>query len=162
MGVIGLIIEGLPFIIALIVFIARCGVLAKAGQRWYKGVIPIYAEYTMGRITLGNGVILALLYVPYYAIKIYEIVDIMTYAPLIENIPSILIILKQAYYVMLFIVCIWFYIKLSEAFGMGVGFGLGLRFLPVIFFPLLAFTDLKYVGPLKDEVVEITDDYGYF
>ena len=38
------------------------------------------------------------------------------------------------------------YIKLSEAFGHGAGFGLGLIFLNPIFMPILAFGSSQYVG----------------
>ena len=38
-------------------------------------------------------------------------------------------------------------IDLAKSFGRGVGFGLGLIFLPVIFFPILAWDDPEYVGP---------------
>jgi hypothetical protein len=42
---------------------------------------------------------------------------------------------------------IWVYNLLSKSFGQGVGFTLGLIFLGIIFFPMLAFGDYKYVGP---------------
>jgi hypothetical protein len=38
-------------------------------------------------------------------------------------------------------------IDLAKSFGRGVGFGLGLIFVPVIFFPILAWDDPEYVGP---------------
>lgn len=37
-------------------------------------------------------------------------------------------------------------IAVAENFGKGAGFGLGLAFLPIIFFPILAFSDAKYYG----------------
>ena len=37
-------------------------------------------------------------------------------------------------------------VKLSHSFGMGGGFACGLIFLPVIFWPILAFGDYRYVG----------------
>ena len=37
-------------------------------------------------------------------------------------------------------------IAVAENFGKGAGFGLGLVFLPIIFFPILAFSDAKYYG----------------
>lgn len=36
--------------------------------------------------------------------------------------------------------------KLAKAFGRGLGFGFGLLLLPIIFFPILAFGNSKYVG----------------
>ncbi|WP_226895514.1 DUF5684 domain-containing protein [Luteolibacter marinus] len=38
-------------------------------------------------------------------------------------------------------------ISLAERFGKGVGFGLGLSFLPMIFYPILGFGDARYLGP---------------
>ena len=37
-------------------------------------------------------------------------------------------------------------IAVAEKFGKGAGFGLGLAFLPMIFFPLLGFGDAQYRG----------------
>lgn len=36
------------------------------------------------------------------------------------------------------------YIELSKKFGKGIGFGIGLAFLPIIFLPILAFGPAKY------------------
>jgi len=48
------------------------------------------------------------------------------------------------------------YIKLSidlaKSFGRGLGFGLGLVFLPFIFFPLLGFGDARYQGGSRGAV----------
>lgn len=37
--------------------------------------------------------------------------------------------------------------QMAKVFGKGFLFGLGLLFLPVIFFPVLAFGDSRYIGP---------------
>lgn len=37
-------------------------------------------------------------------------------------------------------------IKLAKAFGKGVGFGIGIIFLPIIFYPMLAFGNSDYQG----------------
>lgn len=42
---------------------------------------------------------------------------------------------------------VWTFNLLSKSFGKGVGFTLGLIFLGFIFFPILAFSDAKYIGP---------------
>ena len=46
-----------------------------------------------------------------------------------------------------FIFIIWAFNLTSKSFGKGVGFTLGLLFLPVIFFPILGFGSSKYIGP---------------
>jgi hypothetical protein len=38
-------------------------------------------------------------------------------------------------------------IDFAKAFGKGAGFGIGLWLLGFIFFPLLGFSDAKYIGP---------------
>lgn len=44
------------------------------------------------------------------------------------------------------VVAIMTYISFAQAFGKGVGFALGLLFLGVIFFPILAWGDSRYSG----------------
>jgi hypothetical protein len=46
-----------------------------------------------------------------------------------------------------FIIGILLCISLAKSFGKEAGFGIGLAFLGIIFFPILAFGDSKYVGP---------------
>ena len=38
-------------------------------------------------------------------------------------------------------------IAIAEKFGKGAGFGIGLFFLPFIFYPILGFGDATYIGP---------------
>src|SRR5438132_4304725 len=47
-----------------------------------------------------------------------------------------------------FIIAIILCIDLAKSFGNGVGFGLGLAFLGIIFFPILGFGSSQYVGPV--------------
>lgn len=51
-----------------------------------------------------------------------------------------------------FVVAILVYLSLANAFGKGAGYALGLMFLSIIFFPLLAFSDARYVGPTQGYV----------
>jgi uncharacterized protein DUF5684 len=45
------------------------------------------------------------------------------------------------------IVAIMVLVDFAKSFGKGVGFALGLIFLPIIFFPVLAWGDAQYQGP---------------
>jgi hypothetical protein len=45
------------------------------------------------------------------------------------------------------IIAIILLIDLAKSFGKGVGFGIGLLLLPVIFFPILGFGSAQYQGP---------------
>ena len=46
-----------------------------------------------------------------------------------------------------FIVAILIYIELAKVFGKSAGFGIGLLFLPFVFFPILGFGDAQYTAP---------------
>jgi hypothetical protein len=46
-----------------------------------------------------------------------------------------------------FIVLIILSIDVAKSFGKGTGFGLGLAFVSLIFYPILGFGDAKYQGP---------------
>ncbi|HVI82318.1 MAG TPA: DUF5684 domain-containing protein [Chthoniobacterales bacterium] len=46
-----------------------------------------------------------------------------------------------------FIIIIILCIEVARAFGKGTGFGIGLIFLPFIFYPILAFGNAQYQGP---------------
>lgn len=45
------------------------------------------------------------------------------------------------------IICILLAIELARVFGKGTGFGVGLIFLPMIFYPILGFGNARYLGP---------------
>lgn len=47
-----------------------------------------------------------------------------------------------------FVFIIILYIDLAKSFGQGVGFAMGLVFLSIVFFPILAFGDSRYLGPM--------------
>jgi hypothetical protein len=49
-----------------------------------------------------------------------------------------------------FIILIILYIDLAKSFGKGVGFGIGLLLLSVIFFPILGFGSAQYQGPAAE------------
>jgi hypothetical protein len=55
-----------------------------------------------------------------------------------------------------FIICIILCIDLAKSFGKGAGFGLGLAFLGIIFFPILGFGSAQYQGPAAGGVAPRT------
>jgi uncharacterized protein DUF5684 len=58
------------------------------------------------------------------------------------------------WFILLLVPCVGFVIgivlciDLAKAFGQSPAYGIGLAFLPFIFFPMLAFGDASYVGPV--------------
>ena len=55
----------------------------------------------------------------------------------------LLLLLPLVNIVILFLIVI----KLAHSFGKSTGFGMGLLFLGIIFFPILGFGDAEYIGP---------------
>lgn len=48
-----------------------------------------------------------------------------------------------------FVIMIKYCLDFAKVFGKGTGFGLLLLFVPIVGFPMLAFGDAQYQGPLK-------------
>ena len=59
----------------------------------------------------------------------------------------ILMLIPYVNFIIGIIVCI----DLAKSFGNGVGFGLGLAFLGIIFFPILGFGSSQYQGPVAGQ-----------
>jgi len=55
-----------------------------------------------------------------------------------------------------FIIAIILCIDLAKSFGKGVGFGIGLMFLGIIFFPILGFGSAQYQGPAAGSLAPST------
>jgi hypothetical protein len=51
-----------------------------------------------------------------------------------------------------FIIAIILYVDIAKSFGKGVGFAVGMLFLPFIFFPILGFGSAQYQGPTRATV----------
>ncbi len=80
--------------------------------------------------------------------------------PIYNLIVILEIVNKPIWWIVLFIipivniiVAIIVYVELAKAFGKSAGFGVGLVFLGIVFFPILAFGDAQYQGTLAGEKV---------
>lgn len=76
--------------------------------------------------------------------------------PIYNTVVLVQIAGKELWWVILFflpmvnlIAAIIVSMALAERFGKGQGFGIGLALLPVVFFPLLAFSDARYQGQVQ-------------
>ena len=114
----------LIFVLALWVFlvIVQWKIFTKAGQPGWAVLIPFYNLYVYTKVIQR----------PSWWIWIY-IGCIIT---------SIIIV----GYLALLVFAILDTIRLAKVFGKESGFAVGLIFLPIIFMPMLAFGDAKYVG----------------
>jgi hypothetical protein len=74
--------------------------------------------------------------------------------PIYNLIVLLEIIGKPIWWILLFLIpCVNFIVSIlvaldvAKSFGKSAGFGVGLAFLPFIFYPILGFGDARYVGP---------------
>lgn len=77
--------------------------------------------------------------------------------PIYNVIVLLKIVGKPTWWIILFIIpvvnyvfLIWTYNMLSKSFGKEEGFTVGLVLLGIVFLPILAFGDAKYLGPFGD------------
>jgi len=99
-------------IILALTFIGYWRIFVKAEQPGWGGIIPIYNQYVLSKITFGTGWLFLLLLIPFV---------------------NIIYVVVLAY-------------KLSQAFGHGIGYAIGLIFLPFVFYLILGFDDSEYLG----------------
>jgi len=105
--------------VALLVVIGMWKVFTKAGQPGWAAIIPFYNLVVLFQ-TGGQSGWLALTW-------------LLNFIPLIGGLAFLGIL-------------IWNHIEVSKRFGKGVGFALGLVFLPPIFWLILGFDSSKYVS----------------
>jgi hypothetical protein len=89
--------------------------------------------------------------------------------PIYNIIVLLKIVGKPTWWILLFIIpvvnyvfLIWTYNMLSKSFGKDEGYTVGLILLGIVFLPLLAFGDAKYLGPFGDPVAFATAQQPHF
>lgn len=122
--------------LAIFILVAKYRVFVKAGEEGWKSIIPFYNIWTECKI-VGLSTNWVYVYIVYIVAKNFNI-GIITFIPAVLSL--YFFIIKG--------------ISLAKSFGKGVGFGVGLTFLAIIFLPILAFGGAQYEGaiPAKDKV----------
>lgn len=110
----------LIIVLCVLVYVAMWQVFKKAHLNGYEALIPGHNQYE--RLVLAG--------IPGY----YYFLILLGAIPVIG-------------WIILLGLEIWWNIELAKAFGKGSGFGVGLALLPVIFYPILGFSNAQYVGP---------------
>ena len=133
-------IVGLVIMFFLLVSFGR--IFVKGGQSGWKVLLPIYNGYILYKIIwkpvvwwilLGSGLLLA----------IYSLLRTET-SGFLTVVYSVLVVVLL---IVMMVLILWTQWKLAKSFGKGVGFAVGLLFLPVVFSLMLAFGSSVYVGP---------------
>lgn len=140
MGLIGigglLLLGGIYLVFAfiwwLLQIIANWNIFTKAGEAGWKSIIPVYSDYISYKIA----------WQPSYFWLVFVLGIITSVANGMADpngtITTILLIVSLIR-IILAIISILYCIKLSRAFGHGIGFAIGLMFLQPIFMLILGF-----------------------
>ena len=147
MGLIGigglLLLGGIYLVFAfiwwLLQIIANWNIFTKAGEAGWKSIIPVYSDYISYKIA----------WQPSYFWLVFVLGIITSVAngmtdPNETNTTILLIV--SLIRIILAIISILYCIKLSRAFGHGIGFAIGLIFLQPIFMLILGFGNDPYYG----------------
>ena len=147
MGLIGigglLLLGGIYLVFAfiwwLLQIIANWNIFTKAGEAGWKSIIPVYSDYISYKIA----------WQPSYFWLVFVLGIITSVAngmadPNGTNTTILLIV--SLIRIILAIISILYCIKLSRAFGHGIGFASGLIFLQPIFMLILGFGNDPYYG----------------
>lgn len=147
MGLIGigglLLLGGIYLVFAfiwwLLQIIANWNIFTKAGEAGWKSIIPVYSDYISYKIA----------WQPSYFWLVFVLGIITSVAngmadPNETNTTILLIV--SLIRIILAIISILYCIKLSRAFGHGIGFAIGLMFLQPIFMLILGFGNDPYYG----------------
>lgn len=122
------------FILYILKVVACWKIFEKAGQPGWKSLIPvynIYTEYKLAWKTEGFWVLCAATLLSAFT---KDLEGYWSYVAIVAGIMTTVVTVMMNY-------------KLSKAFGHGIGFTLGLTFLPSIFELILGFGGDTYLGP---------------
>jgi hypothetical protein len=132
-------IAAIGFLLWLFIAICRWIVFQKAGQAGWKSLIPIYDTFVQLRIIQRPQ------WWGYLIIGVSIIQVILTYIQDGDaNNTMSLQFMSSIATLVSFVFSVRITHGLSQSFGHGVGFTLGLLFLPFIFYPILAFGSSTY------------------
>lgn len=115
--------------------IAYWKIFTKAGQPGWKSIIPIYNQYTQFRISWK---------IPY---MYWVWLACMVAGVILGSINGWIAYVGGAASLAATIIGVIATVKLSKAYGHGVGFAIGLIFLGPIFMMILGFGSSQYLGP---------------
>ena len=107
-------------VVMVLMIVAQWKMLEKAGKPGWHILIPFLNQYSLFEIAWGNGW--------------YFLLTFLQFVPFVGTIAGI-------------VVNVIHYVKTAHAFGKSGGYAVGLFFLPIVFFPILAFGDAVYYGP---------------
>lgn len=153
------ILYGISYILLILSLIGKAKIFTKAGEAWWKILIPIYNDYIFSKIIKGVGLFVAkilsfiIYFVGLFFAAIVTVVFFKEYGIVGYGYGVILWVLLFTI-VVLVIEAMYAY-KLAKAFGKGFWYALGYFFFPYIFVLMYGFGSYEYQYAKKeDNVVE--------
>ena len=134
----------LPLIVSFLMIVAMWKIYVKAGVPGWGVLVPIYNVYLLFKIawkTKMCWIMLACMLLPGLLSGFMVGMDGN------EVLAVILPLLMMACAIASIVIGIINTVKLAKAFGKGGGFAVGLIFLSIIFYCILAFGKAQYIGP---------------
>lgn len=134
----------LPLIVSILMIVAMWKIYVKAGAPGWGVLVPIYNVYLLFKIawkTKMYWIMLACMLLPGLLSGFMVGMDGN------EVLAVILPLLMMACAIASIVIGIINTVKLAKAFGKGGGFAVGLIFLSIIFYCILAFGKAQYIGP---------------
>ena len=146
MGILGLVMSFMMVWVIwyVLVLAARWKVFDKAGIAGWKSLIPIYSDYCTYKIAWSTTFFWILMAAGMGSGFITSRISAMTESG--DSVPALLSVLSTVVGLAITIINLLMNIKLSERFGHGILFGLGLTFLTPVFTMILAFGSSDYYG----------------
>ena len=127
------------FIWWLLQIIANWNIFTKAGEARWKSIIPVYSDYISYKIAWQPSY--------FWLVFVLGIITSVANGMADPNGTNTTILhIVSLIRIILAIISILYCIKLSRAFGHGIGFAIGLMFLQPIFMLILGFGNDPYYG----------------
>lgn len=149
-GIVAMILFVLLVLWVLMV-VAHWRMFTKAGEKGWKALIPIYSDYTMFKLVWNTksfwiftalGIVSSL--ISSLTNQVVMVNDQLTYVSTGNAFLGIVSFIASTGVLIYMVLAA---IKTSLAFGKGMGFAVGLLFLPNIFNLILGFGSAEYLGP---------------
>ena len=147
---------------AALILVSSWHIFKKLGMPGWKGIIPYYSDYMLFRtvwetkpfwvLEIGSGVYVVFTLIISLFLPILMLVNGNSFDSDQQVIAFLIVffavfgLLTLAFSVFAIVITLRLNIRLAKAFGKGVGFALGLTFLNVVFYPILAFGKAQRVN----------------
>ncbi len=129
-------------------YVSRGKLLVKAGEPWWKILIPIYSSYIFAKISRG----LQWFFLRLLIVLLFIIVVFVLSVALNEDLLSLAINIAVLVFGLLLIVCRYMSLHcLARSFGKDYSYSIGLFFFEEAFMLVLAFGNAKYCYPERGE-----------